>query len=188
MLLLQFGESWQAFYVSGYISPSLFHGWFLSSSSPPPLFPYRWFLTHFFFFFPSTWLNHISFKASRQPWAQAAPGCVCGLESERISSWREWSLLFARHGPHPKHPSLVSFLWLILVSGLLPAPVTSSQRQAQIWHRFVKIRRILCQQRSSIWSTFCLCKLSPFSIVFCFSSFPCPSAVAPVEAAPTYLP
>lgn len=44
------------------------------------------------------------------------------LESEQISSLREWSLLFTRHGPYPKHPSLVSFLWLILVSGLLPCP------------------------------------------------------------------
>lgn len=39
-----------------------------------------------------------------------------------ISSLREWSLLFIRHGPHPNHPSLVSFLWMILVSSLLPCP------------------------------------------------------------------
>ena len=55
-----------------------------------------------FLFFLSTWLNHISFKASREPWAQAAPGCKCGLESEQISSLREWNLLFTRHGPHPQ--------------------------------------------------------------------------------------
>ena len=112
MLLLQFGESWQAFCVSGF------------TSSPPPLFLHWWFLTDFsvFFFFFSTWLNHISFKASREPWAQAAPGCVCSLESEQISSLREWNLFFTRHGPHTSHPSLVSFLWLILVSSLLPCP------------------------------------------------------------------
>ena len=144
MLLLQFGESWQAFYVSGYISPFLFHGRFLSSSSPPPLFLYRWFLTHFYFFFSppgliTSLLRHQGNHERRQLLVVSVVWRV-----SRSPVWENGTCSSLGMALTPIIPLwYLSCDWFWCQAYCL-VPVTSSQRQAQIWHRFVKIRRILC--------------------------------------------
>ena len=187
MLLLQFGESWQAFYVSGYISPFLFHGWFLSFLSSSPCSIPVIFNTFFFFFSPpgliTSLLRH---QGNHEPRQLLVVNVVWRVSRSPV--WENGTCSSLGMALTPSHPSLVSFPWLILVSSLLPCPSNFLPKTGTDLTSLCQNQENPVLAKEFHMVNFLSSQTLTFSIIFCFSSFPYFGAVTPVEPAPTHLP
>lgn len=108
---------------------------FLFLSSSPFSIPV---ISNRHFFFPSsTWLNQISLKTSREPWAKAALGVIsvcpesehcskCLVPEKQLTPWKYRGL---HQTCPPNTPFLVSFSWMLI--SMLLSPSKDMQRYVQ---------------------------------------------------------